>query len=343
MGHRERDCLLARDRRVVRVVARRSGGAADDVESARAIARGGRRVVIGRGRVCAPERRIVTHPVGHISLAVVVVRRRVHAAGEGVHTVALALNGRIGLVVERCWLEAAVDRRRRAHGLVVRVGARDIIKVGRLGAAIDGKHARRICMGHARTVIVERSRVQAARAPRRLQLSASGSAHAGDVKGGVHIVVGRCRVGAARKAAAAAIHVVRDVCEIGRTGVHAASKDSHARAVVGCGLCIEVERETIRAAQVRALVNHVHIGGWVVAVGHRVHAAGHSVCAQRVRSGRRVEVERGRVEAASVLAGTVVDGRRHAIVLGCGVDTAKNEWGARAVVVRGRGIISSRA
>ena len=316
------------------------------MESAGAIARGGRCIVIGRARVCAPEHRIITHPVGHVGLAVVVVRRRVHAAGEGVHTVALALNGRIRLVVERRWREAAVDCRRRARGLVVRVSARDMIKVGRLGATIDGKHARSIGMDQARTVVVESSRVQAARATsstRQLQLSASGSAHAGDMEGGVRIVVGRRRVGAAWKAAAAAIHVVRDVCEIGRTRVHAASKDRHARAVVGCGLCIEVECEPIRAAQIRALASQVHVSAWVVAVGHRVHAAGHSVRAQRFRSGRRVEVERGRVNAASVLASAVVDGRHHAIILGSGVGTAKNDWGARAVVVRGRGIICIRA
>ena len=197
-------------------------------------------------------------------------------------------------------------------------------------------------MGRARTVIVERSRVHAARATRRLQLSASGSAHAGDVKGGVCIVVGRRRVHAARQAAAAAITVVPERI-IGRARVRAARKDRYARSVVRGGPPIEVERQTVGAAQVRALASHVHIRAWVVAIGQRVHAAGHSVRAQRVGRGRRVEVARGRVEAAGVQAGAVVDGRRHAIVRSGGVRTAKNEWGARAVVVRGRGIISNRA
>ena len=343
LGHWERDCLLARDRCVLRVVPRHAHHAADHVEGARAIARVGRCIVIGRARIGAPEHRVGTQPIGHIGRAVVVVCRRVHAAEEGVHAVALALDDRACLVVDRRRRKAAVDGWRCAHGLVVHVGCREVVQVGRLCTAIDGKRAGRIGVDHARAVIVESSRVHAARVTRRLLLPTPGSAHAADVEGGVSIVVGRRRVGAARQAAAAAIDVVPDVCEIGRARVHAARKDRDARAIVGGGSRVEVERQTVGAAQIRALASHVHIRAWVVAGGFRVHAAGYWIRARRVRRGRRVEVARGMVEAAGILAGAVVDGRRHAIVFGGGVGTAKNDWGARAVVVRGRGLISIRA
>ena len=259
------------------------------------------------------------------------------------HAVALALDGRACSVVDRRRRKAAVDRRRCAHRLVVQIGCREVVLVGRLCTAIDGKRAGRIGVDHARAIVVESSRVQAARVTRRLLLPTPGSAHAADVEGGVSIVVGRCRVGAARKAAAAAIDIVPDVCVIRRARVRAARKDRNTRSVVGGGPRVEVERQTVGAAQVRALASHVHISAWVVANGFRVHAAGHWIRARRVRRGRRVEVACVMVEAAGILAGAVVDGRRHAIVFGGGVGTAKNDGGARAVVVRGRGLISIRA
>ena len=208
------------------------------------------------------------HTAVKIGVGVIIIGYRVGAAWVSIGAVSRPLGVRIAVVVAGRWRGASIDNRRCASGGVVHVGTRDVVKISWLGAAVDGVRARIVGVGARSTVVVDRALVPT---PGRGECAPPGCGGRARpvVKNGLRVVIGRARVQAAAKAAAAII-TVEERSEVGGACGRAARNDRGTIPAIRCGVHVKVEGQRISAPYERAV--RWCVGILIKVVRTRLHA-----------------------------------------------------------------------
>lgn len=208
----------------------------------------------------------------------------------------------------------------------MRVGTRDIVRIGRVGAAVDGVRARLVGVGARSAVIIDRALVPTPGRRERTPPGRAGRACA-IVESGLRIVIGGAWVQAAAEAAAAVV-TIEERFEVGGTRGCAARNDRGTISAIRCGVYVKVEGQRISTPYESTVRWCIGISVKVVRI--RLHAAcdDSDAATDIVQGSPRGIVNRIRILAAGEIAASVVNGEG-AVVVGClWVCTARSDDGA---------------